>query len=356
VRKILHIDADCFFASVEIRDNPSLIGKPIAVGGLPGRRGVIATCSYEARKFGVRSAMPSAHAMRLCPDLQILKPNFERYKAVSAGLMDILAEYASAIEPLSLDEAFLDVSSSEHCQNSATRLAQHIQQRVKNELGITVSAGAAPVKFLAKIASGWRKPHGLFVITPADVERFSATLAVQRLPGVGPVMTQKLQKYGLYQCSDIRKVGEGMMVQSFGKIGGQLFQRAWGIDERAVEESSARKSLSVEQTYATDLDGPQLFAELPALLERLSHRLEQCRSTYLAQKCFVKLKFDNFQQTTLEAPLPRCSESPSEDYFARLLSTAWSRARQPVRLLGVGVKLRDLRASRDAAWQQLALL
>lgn len=356
MRKFLHIDADCFFAAIEVRDNPALAGRPIAVGGSPGRRGVIATCSYEARKFGVRSAMPSAVALRLCPDLQIITPNFSRYKEVSAALMEILGEYATTIEPLSLDEAYLDVTGSEHCQASATRMASQILQRVQSELGITVSAGAAPVKFLAKIASDWRKPNGVYVIPPAEVDGFTAALPVQRLPGVGPVTALKLQKFGLYQCADIRSFGAAAMAKHFGGHGHQLFQRSYGIDDSPVVESRVRKSLSVERTYATDQQGAELKAAVPALMEELQARFSRHQGRYLAQKFFVKLKFDNFQQTTLEAPLPMVSAWPDEEAFTRLLLAAWQRARQPVRLIGLGLRLRDTHSHSDAAWQQLKLL
>lgn len=356
MRKILHIDADCFFAAVEVRDNPHLAGRPIAVGGAPGRRGVVATCSYQARKFGVRSAMPSAHALRLCPDLQIIKPNFPRYKEVSAAMMEILSEFANTVEPLSLDEAYLDVSDSNHCHASATLIARQILQRVQAELGITVSAGAAPVKFLAKIASDWRKPNGLFVIPPAEVDSFTAGLPVQRLPGVGPVATQKLHKHGLYRCADIRAFGAAAMARHFGSHGHSLYQRACGIDDSEVVESRVRKSLSVERTYEADQQGAELKAVIPALMEELSTRFYRHQGRYLAQKLFVKLKFADFQQTTLEAPLPVSCPWPSEEEYARLLLAAWHRARQPVRLVGLGVRLKDTLAPVDAAWQQLRLL
>lgn len=355
MRKILHIDADCFFAAVEIRDNPSLAGRPIAVGGAPGRRGVVATCSYEARKFGVRSAMPSAHALRLCPDLEIIKPNFPRYKEVSAALLEILSRYADVVEPLSLDEAFLDVSHSQQCRASATFIAQHILQTVRAELGITVSAGAAPVKFLAKIASDWRKPNGLFVISPAEVEQFIAALPVQRLPGVGPVATQKLHKYGLYRCADIRALGATAMAKRFGSHGHHLYLRSCGVDASEVVETRVRKSLSVERTYAADQQATELRAAVPALMAELRTRFDKHRDRYLAQKFFVKLKFADFQQTTLEAPLASVVSWPDEDAFVRLLLAAWQRAKQPVRLIGLGVRLKDTFAPRDAAWQQLNL-
>lgn len=355
MRKILHVDADCFFAAVEMRDNPSLVGKPIAVGGAPGRRGVIATCSYEARKFGVRSAMPSAHAMRLCPDLQILRPDFPRYKAVSSSLMEILSEYATAIEPLSLDEAFLDVSDSQHCEGSATRIAYTILRRVQAELGITVSAGVAPIKFLAKIASDWRKPNGVFVVPPSEVDVFTSELPVQRLPGVGPVTAQKLQKLGAYQCRDIRTLGLAEMAKHFGSHGLQLHQRAFGIDEREVIESRLRKSLSVERTYAEDQQASQLGKAVPALLQELQARFHKHKAHYFAHKFFVKLKFDTFQQTTLEAPLPSLSQWPNAEAYTRLLLTAWHRAQQPVRLIGLGVRLKENAEGQNAVWQQLNL-
>lgn len=356
MRKIVHIDADCFFAAVEVRDNPQLAGKPIAVGGAPGRRGVIATCSYQARKFGVRSAMPSAQALRLCPDLQIIKPNFARYKEVSAGLMEILAEFANTVEPLSLDEAYLDVTDSSHCRASATLIAKQILQRVEKELGITVSAGAAPVKFLAKIASDWRKPNGLYVIPPSEVDSFTAALPVQRLPGVGPVATQKLHKHGLYRCADIRAAGASTMARHFGSHGHSLYQRSCGIDDSRVTECRVRKSLSVERTYECDQQGTGLRAVVPALVEELNQRFHRHQGRYLAQKLFVKLKFADFQQTTLEAPLPLSRPWPSEDDYARLLLAAWQRAQQPVRLVGLGLRLKDTLAPANAAWQQLKLI
>ncbi len=200
LRKIIHVDCDCFYAAIEMRDDPRLAGRPMAVGGSPERRGVIATCNYEARAYGVRSAMSSRHALKLCPDLLIVKPRFEAYREASREIHAIFRDYTELIEPLSLDEAYLDVSDSQWYSGSATRIAEDIRRRVARTLHITVSAGVAPNKFLAKIASDWRKPNGLFVITPGEVEAFVAALPVARLHGVGKVTADKLARLGIETC------------------------------------------------------------------------------------------------------------------------------------------------------------
>lgn len=339
MRKIIHIDADCFFAAVEVRDNPRLCGKAIAVGGAPDRRGVIATCSYEARKLGVHSAMSSGHALRLCPDLQIITPNFARYKEVSAKMMLILSEFGDAIEPLSLDEAYLDVSQSDALSGSATWIAEAIRKRIYAELGLTVSAGVAPVKFLAKIASDWRKPNGFFAVLPHQVDTFVSQLPVRRLPGVGPVTGVRMQRFGLHTCADIRAFGQANMTKQFGQQGALLHERAWGQDERQVQADRIRKSISVEHTYAQDRAGAQLNESIPELLESLQRRFKPLQGDYLPHKCFVKLKFDDFSQTTLETGLSSVCSWSSPVEFARLLQAAWHRAKRPVRLVGLGLRI-----------------
>ena len=341
-RKIIHIDCDCFYAAIEMRDDPRLAGKPMAVGGSSDRRGVIATCNYEARAFGVRSAMSSRHAMQLCPDLEIVKPRMDAYKEASKEIQAIFRDYTDLIEPLSLDEAYLDVSDSPHFAGSATRIAQDIRRRVSRQLHITVSAGVAPNKFLAKIASDWKKPNGLFVITPDQVEDFVAVLPVSKLHGVGKVTADKLGRLGIVNCEDLRGWSKLSLAREFGSFGERLWGLAWGIDDRAVHNDSRRQSVSVENTYDTDLpDLDSCLDKLPELLSSLDGRLARIDSSYRPGKPFVKVKFHDFTQTTLEqAGAGRDLES-----YRQLLSQAFKRGCKPVRLLGVGVRLVDLRGA-----------
>ncbi len=343
-RKIIHVDCDCFYAAIEMRDNPSLASKPLAVGGLADRRGVIATCNYEARSYGVRSAMASGQALKLCPELLIVKPRMDVYKGVSREIQAIFRDYTELIEPLSLDEAYLDVSDSPHFAGSATRIAQDIRRRVSQELHITVSAGVAPNKFLAKIASDWKKPNGLFVITPDQVEDFVAALSVSKLHGVGKVTADKLSRLGIRTCGDLREWNKLALVKEFGSFGERLWGLARGIDERAVHNDSRRQSVSVENTFDKDL--PDLAAcleQLPALLEQLSTRMARLDASYRPDKPFVKIKFHDFSQTTLE----QAGARRDLDSYARLLSAAYARGNKAVRLLGVGVRLHDLRGQHE---------
>lgn len=344
-RKIIHVDCDAFYAALEVRDDPSLRGQPIAVGGSPDRRGVIATCSYEARRYGIHSAMASATAMRLCPDLQILPPRFEVYRAVSGQMRDIFADYTHLIEPLSLDEAFLDVTDAEQCRGSATLIAREIRQRVQQELGITVSAGAAPNKFLAKVASDWNKPNGLFVLTPEQVPDFVRGLAVSKINGVGKVTAAKLKQLDVETCGHLQSLSEETLASHFGKQGLRLYQMARGVDNRPVQSSRVRKSLSVEQTFDEDLANlAAVTRALPKLLDELRNRF--CRKLNdergLVTKRFVKVKFSDFTQTTLEQTLSGVSrEWDALGDYQRLMNAAWQRGARPVRLLGVGVRLQE---------------
>ncbi|MDX1721529.1 MAG: DNA polymerase IV [Pseudomonas sp.] len=343
-RKIIHVDCDCFYAAIEMRDDPSLAGKPLAVGGAADRRGVIATCNYEARAYGVRSAMASGHALKLCPDLLIVKPRMEAYKAVSREIQAIFREYTELIEPLSLDEAYLDVSDSPHFAGSATRIAQDIRRRVSQELHITVSAGVAPNKFLAKIASDWKKPNGLFVITPDRVEAFVAALPVSKLHGVGKVTADKLARRGIRTCADLREWQRLSLAKEFGSFGERLWGLARGIDERAVQTDSRRQSVSVETTYDQDLpDLPACLGQLPQLLDELERRMARLDASYRPDKPFVKIKFHDFTQTTLE----QAGAGRDLDSYRLLLSAAFTRGNKPVRLLGVGVRLHDLRGRHE---------
>ena len=338
-RKIIHIDADCFYAAVEIRDNPSLRGKPIAVGGSANRRGVIATASYEARKFGVRSAMASATALKRCPDLILIPGRMSVYREASRQMQDIYAEYTELIEPLSLDEAFLDVTASQRCRGSATLIAREIRRRIADQVGITVSAGIAPNKFIAKVASDWNKPDGQTVVTPDQVDDFLRDLPVNRIWGVGKVTAQKLEQHGIKTCGDVRKLDLFRFVQQFGQFGEHIHKLAHGIDERPVNPQWRRKSVSVENTYAEDLpDLASCQQRIPELLESLHRRLENLDDDYQIQNCFLKMKFHDFNQTTIE----RQNTSPGYADYAMLCEEAWQRGQVPVRLLGIGARLLDL--------------
>ncbi|MEM7563213.1 MAG: DNA polymerase IV [Pseudomonadota bacterium] len=338
-RKIIHIDADCFYAAVEVRDNPSLKGKPIAVGGSSTRRGVIATASYEARKFGVHSAMASATAIKRCPHLILIPGRMSVYREASRQMQEIFADYTDLIEPLSLDEAFLDVSDCKQCRGSATLIAREIRARIESSIGITVSAGIAPNKFIAKVASDWNKPNGQTVVPPDQVDRFLADLPVKKIWGVGKVTAERLEKQGIKTCADVRAFDIFQFVQLFGQFGEHIHKLAHGVDARPVVSEWRRKSVSVENTYAEDLpDLENCFAQLPSLIESLEARIEKLDDDYRIQNCFLKMKFHNFNQTTIE----RQQTTPALDDYSRLCEEAWQRGRIPVRLLGIGVKLLDL--------------
>ncbi|MDB6063468.1 MAG: polymerase [Verrucomicrobiaceae bacterium] len=335
-RKIIHCDCDCFYAAIEMRDDPSLVGLPVAVGGPANRRGVIATCNYEARKFGVHSAMATGHAMKRCPDLIVLPPSFEKYRLASAQILAIYRDYTDLVEPLSLDEAFLDVTQTPQCKGSATLIAQEIRARIASSVGITASAGIAPNKFLAKIASDWRKPNGQFVITPDGVDAFVAPLPVAKLFGVGKVTAEKLHQLNIQTCADLRLWPLMDLQHQFGKFGEKLFELSRGIDNREVCSTREAKSISVEETYALDVPNLQACRQrLPGLLEKLTQRLQRSESRARAKKLFLKIRFADFQKTTVEC----IGDDPQQAIFEKLLETGFQRRQQPVRLLGIGVRL-----------------
>lgn len=340
MRKIIHIDADSFYASVEMRENPELKAQPIAVGGASGR-GVIATANYEARKYGVRSALPTARARLLCPRLVIIKPRFDLYRRVSNQFREIFSDFTDVIEPLSLDEAYLDVSDSPHFDGSATLIATEIRRRVREELQLTVSAGVAPNKFLAKVASDWNKPDGLFTIAPSQVEAFVRDLPVSRINGVGRVTTEKLRRMNVVTCGDLQQVPVETLARRFGKYGPRLSELALGIDNREVKTSRLRKSISVERTYSTDIDAAQELQDaMEAILQELAGRFAKIEQQYFPVKRFVKVKFGDFTQTTLEALIADRGEPwLDRPEYRRLMSGARSRRALPVRLLGAGLRL-----------------
>lgn len=339
-RKIIHIDMDCFYASIEVRDNPSLQGKPVAVGGSAQKRGVLSTCNYEARKFGLHSAMPTAKAIKKCPNLILLPVNMSLYKAVSQQIYHIFQRYTDQIEPLSLDEAYLDVTDCEKCQGSATWIAQEIRQAIFEELHLTASAGVAPLKFLAKIASDQNKPNGQFVIKPEQVDAFIFQLPLKKIPGVGKVTTQLLAQLGLHTCADIQQVERNLLLQHFGKMGQRIWDFSHGIDERGVQNNRIRKSVGVEKTLLQNIVEEQQAVEIvkrlyPILVQRF---VASCPTIPLSQvrRIGVKLKFEDFQITTLDKSEVKCDVVT----FIRLLAQIWQRAKgRSVRLIGLHLYL-----------------
>lgn len=296
-RKIIHIDMDAFFASVEQRDNPDLRGRPVAVGGA-GSRGVVAAASYEARKFSVRSAMASSTARRKCPELIFVKPRFEVYRLVSLQIRGILANYTALVEPLSLDEAFLDVTDNLHALPTATAVAQEIRARIAAETGLTASAGVSYCMFLAKLASDHRKPDGLYVITPRMGPQFVAGLPVGRIHGIGPATTRKMNAMGIFTGGDLRAWPLDRLTERFGKAGAYYHSISRGIDQRLVQPGRERKSVGAEETFARDLHA---FEELAGELERILERLwDHCMRARVpgGRTVTLKVKFADFTQVT----------------------------------------------------------
>ncbi|WP_130834136.1 DNA polymerase IV [[Erwinia] mediterraneensis] len=344
--KIIHVDMDCFYAAVEMRDDPSLRDIPLAIGGSRERRGVISTANYPAREYGVRSAMPTAMALKLCPHLRLLPGRFDAYKEASRQIREIFLRYTPLIEPLSLDEAYLDVTDSPHCQGSATLMAQAIRDTILRETGLTASAGIAPVKFLAKIASDMNKPNGQYVITPQAMPEFLLSLPLAKIPGVGKVSAKKLEEMGLYTCGDVQKTDLAKLLKRFGKFGRVLWERSHGIDERGVVVERERKSLGVERTLAEDIHSwEQCLEIIDYLYSELERRLTQIRPDRQIARQGVKLKFNDFQQTTQEHLWPVLHK---EDMIAVAKKT-WDerRAGRGVRLVGLHVTLVDPQLERQ---------
>lgn len=338
---------DCFFAQVEMRDNPKLCHKPLAIGGLPGTRSVLCTSNYPARKFGVKSAMPTDFAIKLCPQLIIIPPNFKKYTEASDIIMSVFKKYSPLVEPLSLDEAFLDVS---HSQN-ASSLALEIKNDIFKSSGLTASVGVAPNKFLAKVASDWKKPNGLFVITPNQVEQFVSLLPIKLIPGVGKKGCEILESLGVKTCRDLRKIPLLNLLPFFGKFSYDLQAYAEGKDDREVISEWERKSLSVETTFLKDimeekllqLELADLYQEMILRLKEHMQSLKEDKSLKKIKKIFIKIKFNDFSQTTCEESL-QLSESEiwtehiTLEQFFPLLSHCLQKKDLPVRLIGAGVK------------------
>lgn len=347
MRKIIHVDMDCFFAAVEMRDNPSLRDIPLAIGDSADRRGVISTANYPARRYGVHSAMPTATALKLCPHLTLLPGRMAAYKEASLHIREIFARYTPLIEPLSLDEAYLDVTNSTQCNGSATLIAQQIRQEIAAELNLTASAGIAPIKFLAKIASELNKPNGQYVITPAQVPAFLQQLPLSKIPGVGKVTAKRLEEVGLITCADVQNYNLADLLKRFGKFGRVLWERCQGIDEREVSPDRLRKSVGVERTLVADIheweDCEALIVE--KLYPELEMRLRKVKPDLHIARQGVKLKFQDFQQTTQEHVWPVLN---IEDLL-NVARQAWQERREGrgVRLVGLHVTLLDPQLERQ---------
>jgi len=336
MRRILHIDMDAFYASVEQRDDPALRGKPLAVGGRPTSRGVVAAASYEARAFGVHSAMSMAKAVRLCPSLLIVPPDFGRYKTASNAVFAIFREVTPLVEPLSLDEAYLDVTENAWGESLATPIAKRLKERIRADTGLTASAGVAPNKFLAKIASGWKKPDGLTVISPDRVEPFLQQLPVEALWGVGPVTAKKLRARGIERLVDVRTVEIDTLRETVGSLADWLRQLAHGVDDRPVVPNREVKSSGSENTYPEDLT--DLDTIRTEIAEMATHAVGWlARKQLLAKTVTIKVRYSDF--TTITRSHSAAATRGEADVIARAVSLldktdAGCRA---IRLLGVSV-------------------
>jgi DNA polymerase IV len=335
-RKIVHIDMDAFYASVEQRDDPQLRGKPVVVAWR-GNRSVVCAASYEARRFGVRSAMPAVRAERLCPTAVFLPPDFTRYRAVSRQAREIFKRHTDLIEPLSLDEAYLDVSENKTGLPTATQVARTIREQIRGELNLTASAGVAPNKFLAKIASDWRKPDGLFIIQPEQIDAFLLPLEVGRLPGVGKVTEEKLQGLEVQTIADLRKIELSTLERRFGKYGVRLYELARGIDQSEVIPNRPTQSVSAEDTFEQDVT----LSETGPMIRRLAEKTWAASRSEprIARTVVLKLKTSEFKILTRShtpvSPPSSCEELTS--IVLSLLDRVALHSNQRFRLVGVGL-------------------
>jgi DNA polymerase-4 len=337
-RKIVHVDMDCFYAAIELRERPELTGKPVAVGGRSGR-GVLTTCNYEAREYGCRSAMPSFKARELCPDLVLLPTRFDLYRKESVRIREIFSQFTELIEPLSLDEAYLDVS---HLDSEAAAVAWEVRQRIRLETELTASAGIAPNKFLAKIASDWNKPDGQFEVRPEDIDEFLVDLPVRKIWGVGKRTAERLHDAGIVTCGDLRERDEVELVRRFGKFGRSLYRLCRGVDDRPVNPHRERKSLSNERTFRENLTLlDEGLEKLDELVEELRDDLSGRHEERIIRECVVKVKFGDFQITSAQ----RGADRVEPDLFRELLTEAWNRGDgKSVRLIGAGVRFHPERS------------
>jgi DNA polymerase-4 len=337
VRRILHIDMDAFYASVEQRDDPTLRGKPVAVGGAADKRGVVAAASYEARTFGVRSAIPMARAVRLCPQLVIVRPDFDKYRRVSQDVFSLFRSVTPLVEPLSLDEAYLDVTENAWGETLGMTVARRLKQEIRERTGLTASAGVAPNKFLAKIASGWQKPDGLTVIAPERVEQFLHGLPADALWGVGPVTARKLQKLGIRTLMDVRRADADALRSAVGSLADWLQQLARGIDDRPVVSEHAPKSSGSETTFARDLTK---YEEIVEAVTQMAHDAASWleRRQLFARTICIKVRYHDFTTVTRNHSAPPTRDAAAIVSRAVGLLDRTDAATRPVRLLGVSVQ------------------
>ena len=336
MRKIIHIDMDAFFASVEQRDHADLRGKPLAVG-YEGPRGVVATASYEARKYGVHSAMASKTALRKCPQLIFVMPRFEVYKSVSGQIMEIFHEYTDLVEPLSIDEAFLDVTENYKQMASATQIAQEIKEKITEKTGLTASAGVSFNKFLAKIASDYQKPNGLFVVEPGQAEQFVETLPIEKFYGVGKVTAERMHQLGIITGADLKQWSEQGLVSNFGKAGHIYYQNARAIDNRLVQSERTRKSVSSETTFEKDMDS---LEDLKQELENVTHDVIKHigKNNFKGRTVSLKIKYADFKIISRSKTFPAFITDfdtlfTAGTEFLRLVDLSTK-----VRLIGIGIK------------------
>ena len=334
---IIHIDMDCFFAAVEVKDNPELSGKPVIVGADPKGRGVVSAASYEAREYGIHSAMPISKAYHLCPHGVFLPVNSKRYVEESEKIMAIFRSYTPLVEPLSLDEAFLDVSGSTRLFGDTVTIAREIKKRIREEQGLVASVGVAPVKFVAKIASDYDKPDGFVVVTRDDVLDFLAPLPIERMWGVGKVMEKKLKKIGIHTIGELAQIPEKDMVRMFGKPGHHFHQLARGIDPRTVIPYEPVKSVGNEFTFSEDIGDPEIVKKrILQLSEKVGSRLR--RKNFQGRVVTLKLRYENFQTVTRSRTHERCLRNDNEIYnIARTLFEEVDIIGRKVRLIGISV-------------------
>ena len=332
-RSIIHIDMDCFFAAIEIRERPELINRPVAVGGNPSSRGVLTTCNYIARKYGCRSAMPGFKALKLCPDLIILPVRHDLYRKESYKIRDIFKQTTQLIEPLSLDEAYLDVS---HLKTDPSKIAKQIRQQIKDERGLTSSAGIASNKMLAKIASDWNKPDGQYHIPDEYINAFMKELPATKIWGVGEKTAHKLNEMGVNTCKELQSIELSILHQKFGKFGVNLYQLCRGIDDRSVITNRERKSTSVERTFKININQiNEAKAKFKSILLELKDDLTTNHSDRKLKSAFVKITFSDFQKTSTE----KKSNRINSELFNELLINSWERGKgKSVRLIGAGVR------------------
>lgn len=337
MRKIIHVDMDCFYAAIEMRNQPQLYDKPLAIGSVDPRRGVLCTCNYVAREYGVRAAMPTFKALEKCPQLVILPPAFDSYKQESQAIRHIFKQYTEVIEPLSLDEAYLDVTDSELFRGSATLIAKDILQTIYQQRQLTASAGVGPNKLIAKIASDENKPNGLGVVPPEQVADFLKPLPIRKLFGVGPKLAQKLNQCGIETCEDLKSLPLHQLTADYGKMGVSLYQYSRGVDNRAVMAARKRKSLSVEWTFSENINKLNLLEQAVQALHKKLIRRWQLAGEPAYNKIFVKVKSSNFELHSHE----QSALNADSTLFCLMIKKVWQKHQQPIRLLGIGYRLKE---------------